>query len=393
MSFTRRRQQKGQLYRRGDSWFVRYYDDRVFDGELTRKRLTKRLGPCDILSKPAAREELKAFMAIVNQQQTKPESALRLGEFVATIYFPAIERNGLRVSTIRGYQSLWKQIAPLAAHLWLREVRCSTMQHVLDQAAASDRWNTTSLRHAKALLSGIFRLAIQRDCYAGNQNPLEQTSIPRARRAMETHAYSLEEIDMMLQVLPEPASVICAMAAYTGARRSELQGMTWENYTGEQISITHSVWQGHTTEPKTEKSRASIPIIKHLAMRLDMHRLRLGNPVSGPLFPNHFGRPLALNNVLRTMLPIFKRNHIQWHGWHAFRRGLATNLYRLSVPDKTIQQILRHSDVATTMACYVKSMPIDVREGMAKFESELENRLMDTKRTPIEPRLESRSII
>jgi hypothetical protein len=30
---------------------------------------------------------------------------------------------------------------------------------------------------------------------------------------------------------------------------------------------------------------------------------------------------------------------MEWHGWHAFRRGLATNLHRLGVSDKVIQQI------------------------------------------------------
>jgi hypothetical protein len=39
----------------------------------------------------------------------------------------------------------------------------------------------------------------------------------------------------------------------------------------------------------------------------------------------------------------------QWHGWHAFCRGLATNLHDLGVDHKTIQAILRHSNVALTM--------------------------------------------
>jgi hypothetical protein len=34
---------------------------------------------------------------------------------------------------------------------------------------------------------------------------------------------------------------------------------------------------------------------------------------------------------------------LAWRGWHAFRRGLATNVYLLGVRDKTIQAILRHS--------------------------------------------------
>ena len=47
---------------------------------------------------------------------------------------------------------------------------------------------------------------------------------------------------------------------------------------------------------------------------------------------------------------------IEWHGWHAFRRGLATNLHALGVEDKTIQAILRHSNVGLTMNVYVKSV-------------------------------------
>jgi integrase len=42
-----------------------------------------------------------------------------------------------------------------------------------------------------------------------------------------------------------------------------------------------------------------------------------------------------------------------WHGWQAFRRGLATNLYDLGVPAKVAQGILRHSHVATTNKHYI----------------------------------------
>ena len=54
----------------------------------------------------------------------------------------------------------------------------------------------------------------------------------------------------------------------------------------------------------------------------------------------------------------FKRNASipRWHGWHAFRRGLATNLHALGVDDKTIQAILRHSNVSLTMNVHVKSV-------------------------------------
>ena len=59
----------------------------------------------------------------------------------------------------------------------------------------------------------------------------------------------------------------------------------------------------------------------------------------------------------------------EWHGWHAARRGLGTNLYRLGVPEKTIQAILRHANVSTTNTYYIKSAADDTRAAMAKLES------------------------
>ena len=62
------------------------------------------------------------------------------------------------------------------------------------------------------------------------------------------------------------------------------------------------------------------------------------------------------------------RSRPVWHGWHAFRRGLATNLHDLGVDDKTIQAILRHSNVAVTQACYIKTLPKQSIAAMQKLE-------------------------
>jgi integrase len=56
--------------------------------------------------------------------------------------------------------------------------------------------------------------------------------------------------------------------------------------------------------------------------------------------------------------------------WMA-RRGLGTNLYRLGVPDKVIQAILRHSNVNVTLGYYIKPQTHDVIAAMGKFEAEM----------------------
>jgi integrase len=63
---------------------------------------------------------------------------------------------------------------------------------------------------------------------------------------------------------------------------------------------------------------------------------------------------------------------LQWHGWHAFRRELATNLHRLGVSDKTIQRILRHANVAVTQNCYIKTVDADAAAAMQHFERSLQ---------------------
>ena len=57
-----------------------------------------------------------------------------------------------------------------------------------------------------------------------------------------------------------------------------------------------------------------------------------------------------------------------WKGWHGFRRGLGTNLYRLGVPPKVIQEILRHANVSTTETHYIVVDRSETKSAMKKLE-------------------------
>jgi hypothetical protein len=61
---------------------------------------------------------------------------------------------------------------------------------------------------------------------------------------------------------------VIAAAVFTGARRGELRGMFWENYREGELLIARSIWNGITTDPKSRKSKAPIPIIPKLATKL-----------------------------------------------------------------------------------------------------------------------------
>jgi integrase len=399
----RRREQQGTVYAKCGAWYVRYSDFRVIDGKLQRKRLAKQLVAVDGITKKQAREKAKDFLATIYKPNLKPENALSVTAFVEQVYFPRIEQR-IRPSTLRSYRVIWwKQLKPFCANLWTRDVRTRHVQAILDSMAATARFNINSLQRIKSLLSGVFRLADQQGYYE-SASPVRETSLPKVRRADETYAYSLEEELTMIDAVPEPASTVLATAAFTGARRGELRGMSWENYRDGELFIAQSIWNGIATEPKNRKSKAAIPIIGRLAGILAAHRARTGNPIAGPIFSNEAGKPMDPNNLLqRVILPALnvcgtctkqesehgRANHKyernkrlpRWHGWHAFRRGLATNLHALGVDDETIQAILRHSNVAVTQACYIKSLPGQSIAAMGKLESALN----DTNVTPKQP--------
>lgn len=398
----RRREQRGTVYAKSGMWYVRYSDFRVTDGRLERKRLAKQLGSVDDMTKKEARSEAKNFLAKINQPTLTPETAVKFTAFVESVYLPRAEQR-MRPSTYRGYKVLWRAIKPFCEGLWTRDIRTRHVQAILDAMAKTERFNINSLKHIKSFLSGIFRLADQQGYYDG-ASPVRETSLPQVRQADETHAYSLEEVLTMIDAVPEPASTLIAAAAFTGARRGELRGMFWENYQDGELLIARSIWNGIATDPKSRNSKAPIPIISKLAAKLEAHRVRLGKPTTGSIFPNAAGNAGDPDSLLRrVILPAlevcemcskpesehrrathkYERNKVlpQWRGWHAFRRGLATNLNRLGVDDSVIQRILRHSNVAVTQACYIKTASQDAKAAMQKLETALN----DTYVTPRQP--------
>lgn len=85
-----------------------------------------------------------------------------------------------------------------------------------------------------------------------------------------------------------------------------------------------------------------------------------------------FVTPIGPANILRdVVLPALKKAEIEWLGYHAFRRGLATNLRSLGVDDLTIMEILWHSDVAVTRASYIKRVSAKGIEALGKLQAEI----------------------
>jgi integrase len=390
------REQRGYVFRKGDSWFVRYRDQIVEDGRLVRKQICKKIEPVakehERLKRPpdSVLEEAKRMLAPLNNT-TDVSGNLRLKDFVKMVWLPAVESR-CAASTQHVYVYYWERILkPRCGDALLRDFGTPHAQKLMnDLGRQNGEMKKATLHKLKSMLASIFKLAIQQG-YRPGPNPVRETSLPRAQDSSETYAYSLAEIVWMIQNVPEPARTPIAIAAFAGLRRSELQGLQWESYDGATLKVLRSVWEGHVGEPKSKKSKAAVPVVAPLRALLDQHRMRAGQPEAGIMFKTANGTPIAMNNLLGDQIkPVLNRCGIcrkgeaehsrsdheyqrdpsapAWHGWHAFRRGLATNLHDLGVDDLTIQRILRHSDVSVTQRCYIKTLPEQSIAAMKKLE-------------------------
>ncbi len=403
----RKREQTGTTVPIGGYWVCRYADWRIEDGVRIRKQgLCHKLTPIQeehnrLRRPPKYVKELQAeFMKTVNASAARPEMCSTIGQFVESNWLPFIEEHRSS-STVTGYKFYWKiLLKPYLVNQLVRDYTTAQAERMLHEIGRlHPTMKKATLHKLRSILSGIFKRAIGQGLRPGH-NPIREVTPPEGLPSGETYAYTLQEIRQMLgAITDETTKVIVALAGYCGLSKSEIQGLCWENYdaTKGEIAVVSSVVAGKRGNTKTKARAASVPLIASVRELLDLYRLRLGNPTTGELpatgvmFATEIGTPLDLHNVFtRQIDPVlnacaecgeirkehgeesdheYRRSDLPaWHGWHAFRRGLATNLNDLGVLDLTIQRILRHSDVTTTRKAYIKPLDHQVTAGMERME-------------------------
>jgi len=398
--------QKGYVFRAGEWWWIRYFESRIETGEAPDyTREIKRRQHCSKLARvlpehqrlrraPEYVEQLqKEFMAKVNLDDAEPEGHITLKDFFTDVFLPHMSGRR-KTSTLYCHRLNWeKELALRIGSIRVRAFTTPDAQRTLDAIARENpKMARQTLFRYKSLLSAIFRFAVNQGYHSG-PSPVSLAEVPFGKPSKIMPHYSFEAVQEILAVLPEPARTVVAIAAFCGLRRGEIEALRWEDILPDAVRVERSMWAGRVHETKTTASKSLVPLIPALRMILVAHRLRSGNPSTGPLFPTRNGTPVSLNNLLNDqILTVLRRcahcgapdskPHVgheyqrdesrpDWRGFHGFRRGLATNLHSLGVEDLTIQKILRHSSVEVTRRAYIRTLPEQAIDAMGRLENKL----------------------
>ena len=160
---------------------------------------------------------------------------------------------------------------------------------------------------------------------------------------------------------------VLTLIAGTGLRKGEALALTWADIDFDAATLrvrgtlSRVGKQKIVTEPKTEKSRRTLPLSPAMVALLKRHRasqradqLRAGSEwaASGHVFASQHGTPLEPRAVLRALASAAKAAGITDANVHTLRHSAATGWIENGVSLKAVSEALGHSSIAITGDVY-----------------------------------------
>jgi len=368
--------QRGSIKEHGNWWVLKYRVKVVKNGQQESVDQYHKLAPVDREHQPkkdgSAPDKVQAladvFLAPINAGTHRPQSADLVLTFLESFLAKGIGGRGEKLSnsTIRNYRTSFELVKDHLGNLELRKARTPEINQILRsvQQAKPDLAHTT-YRNLKTFLSSAFRDAVGGGLM--DFNPVRDSVIIRGKPA-DTYAYSLKETKAIVHVLKSPVAKNAVMIfAFTGLRTEEVKGLRWEDYDGEVLDIKRAVVNGEVVPVKTLYSKAPVTVIDIVKKTLAAHRKQNGG--DGYIFHGDTGEPMRFENLAnREIKPVLKRAGIDWHGFHAFRRGLDTTLKEMGVDKSTRVDIMRHAPEDVTDRHYGKASLKRMRAALGRVE-------------------------
>ena len=208
----------------------------------------------------------------------------------------------------------------------------------------------------KMYLSSMFTAAIRLEAGV-TRNPVCGVKLPAAGPEETPACFTLQQAVEILGQLQDPRHRIAwQLAMWTGSRCGELRGLRWSSVNWEKgsIVITESVWEGHSTLPKSRKGYRKVILIPHQIETLLKYKEQ-NYPKAGPndwVLPGTNGRPIDMNRVMtHHVRPVAQTLGIKGVRWHTLRHLNNTIMLDENVEIATRKDHLGHTTDGVNLIC------------------------------------------
>ncbi len=235
---------------------------------------------------------------------------------------------------------------PGTADVWLRDLPLAPKSKV----------------HVRNILHVLYECAIRWELITGN--PISRVRQGGTRRAEPEILSGLEFHALLSELQPGPFRVMVILAGCLGLSRSELTGLRWSDFDwdGATLTISRGMVNNHIGNPKTQARRKPVPLAPELIRGLQTWRGQTPYAADSDwVFASSYKRgalPYWPDSVLKRVIqPAAKRaGLVKAVGWHTFRHSYSCLLRANHTDMKVQQELLRHSNIATTMNIYTQAV-------------------------------------
>lgn len=344
----------------------------------------------------ALRDELPARRGRGEAVPTNPR--LRFGEAADRwLQGPVVD---LRESTQAGYRNaVERHLRPRFGARRLDAVGPDELALLVRDMRTAGKSDAT-IAVAVSVTGRIYKFAARRLGWQG-ANPttlMLSSERPKISLAKRRPIFTGEQIEQTIAASKEPYRTLLTVAALTGARMSELCGLTWADVRLDDVDDAELEfgWQvdrkGNRRPTKTDGSARTVPIPRELALVLARHKLAARDcRPDAFVFATRTGRPLGQRNVARALRTAQKRATTSdgvrtfpvlhqldenkapvkvprgvLPSMHSFRHTVASRALLAGESVDEVAFLLGHRDATVTRTVYVREVADARRRSMRR---------------------------
>ncbi len=381
----------GQLFRHKDDpkrWMVRVFLHRDESG---RKKYRSEVVHG---SRRQADARLLELLQTKSVGQLQPRAHMNLRDLVKE--WMQLKEHEVSARTMEGYRhALEHNVLPSLGHRKIGDIHLREVDALYGAMARGElpapsggkgvtgrALGARSIRLAHTALSQALALAVRWGMIP--HNPAAEASLP-SYRAREKQVLSVSERDRFLTACKASFyGAFYQLLLDTGLRPGEACGLRWEDVdlAYGRLTVQRTVTKGKSSdgllaEPKTTRSRRTVPLLgglrDELARHMDLQR-GLGLDDSGFVFTNQEGRmlrPWAFSTGdLRRLLK--QAGITKSVTLYSLRHTFATAAVAASVPLKVVSDLMGHSTISVTADTYSHVDAETTEDWMRKFDTRLQ---------------------
>lgn len=321
-----------------------------------------------------SRTEARIALDALRTSLSQPSATTRLGDYLVRW---VNEARDIRPTTRHGYRAVVDtHLVPRVGHIPLGSL---TPLHV--EALLADLEGTMApktARNVHVVLRRALGQAVRAGLVARNVASREFVDAPKVP-VLEPEALTGPQVRRFLAAcVGDRQEALFVLAVGSGLRQGELLGLAWQDLDLERgmVHVRKELVRRdgayHRDDPKTERSKRSVPLAPPVVESLREHRKRVIAegfvPIdTGPVFMNLDGEALSGSWLTHHFYDLLEKAGIPRIPFKNLRTTFSSRLAEAGVSDVVIARLMGHSRTHTTRKHYIADRPEDAIDAVSRL--------------------------